>query len=1458
MKPTKERESAELQLVRQKMTAGGFTMPPTKKYRFDPGIQETMERLPVPFAVYQFIDGQVITIVLSDGFCRLLGYSERDQACYDMDHDMYKDAHPDDVARITREAFRFASGEGSEEYEAVFRTKAGVESDYHVVHAHGIHVYPEPGVRLAYVWYIDEGVYIEGDESAANGMNRMINSVLHQESILRAANYDSLTGLPSLAYFFKRCEIEKERFFSEGKQACLLYIDLNGMKYYNHRNGFAAGDRLLQAFADLLAKTFGHEECCHIGADRFAAASREVGLEDRLRLFFDETEKLEEHLPVRVGIYSTSIEDVPVSNAYDRAKMACDSIRKLETSSFQFYTRDLSEADKNRRYILSNIDRAISEKWIQVYYQPIVRAANSRVCEEEALARWTDPEKGILSPAEFIPHLEESGQIYKLDLYMLEQVLVKMRLLKEAGLTIVPQSINLSRSDFSACDIVEEIRKRVDGAGVRHEMITVEITESIIGSDFEYMKAQIQRFQQLGFPVWLDDFGSGYSSLEVLQSIRFDLIKFDMSFMRRLNEGDSARIVLTELMKMAASLGVSTVCEGVETEEQASFLREIGCSKLQGYYFCKPVPIEEILDRYKTGRQIGFEDPDVSGYFETIGRINLYDLDVVASQDENLLHNSFNTIPVGIIEINGNQVRLVRSNPSYREFLKRFFGLMVPQQQVDKYNPFNMPFVSIIAKNCTEQGKPLIYDETMPDGSVVHSFARRIDVNPKTGDIAVAVAILSISQPDEVLPVERILSVLGQIGDHIPGGFFIYRADESEGLLYANKAVCDIFGCESLDEFKAYTGFTFRGMVHPADYEMVAASVTKQVRENKDDQDYVEYRIVRKDGGIRWITDYGQYMESGVGLGLNFVFVSDNTDMHQQAESDKAIRSAVIEALTNAYDSLWLIRDVETQQFELYRIDPEMEHLMPAHMAVKIRRFSDALAFYSKLVLEEDRQRFLDSVTAENIVKNTSNSLIYSVPFRRVFDSEIRHYRVEFTRLDLPGGKTGIVGGFKNVDEEVKRSQQTDSKSILGKIAEAFMGAFSSIYIVNSETNEYRWYSINAEYNSLQIEKSGQDFFTSMARDARLVVYEEDQHIFTDDIKKETLTEGREKEFIYRLMIDGKPLYHSMRLIKGGIHGEENYFILTVRNIDTEHRALLEKKRLETERELFNQVANSLARVYDVIYYVNTATNEYSEFSSTNLLDVLQKPAQGTDFFEKLKGDARTVIYPQDLEKVLAFLNKNTLMSRLRSSAMTSVEYRLQMGRQPVYVRLSGMLANDDTHVILCVENIDEDIRILNEANEKARRDSLTGVRNKYAYFEEENLLQRHVENQDAPPFAIAVFDLNDLKKTNDTQGHAVGDELIIAGCRLICNTFKHSPVFRIGGDEFAAILSGQDYDNRELLLRTIRETSQAHQKQGAGVIVASGIALYDPMEDHTVADVFKRADEQMYRNKKELKAHGS
>lgn len=131
-------------------------------------------------------------------------------------------------------------------------------------------------------------------------------------------------------------------------------------------------------------------------------------------------------------------------------------------------------------------------------------------------------------------------------------------------------------------------------AGIERGKVTIEITESIIGSDFTFMKEQITRFRELGFPVWMDDFGSGYSSLDVLQSLKFDLIKFDMGFLRKVDEGNNGKIILTELMKMAVALGLETVCEGVETEEQADFLQEIGCSRLQGYLFSKPKPFEQM------------------------------------------------------------------------------------------------------------------------------------------------------------------------------------------------------------------------------------------------------------------------------------------------------------------------------------------------------------------------------------------------------------------------------------------------------------------------------------------------------------------------------------------------------------------------------------------------------------------------------------------------------------------------------------------------------------------------------------------------------------------------------------------------------------------------------------------------------------------------------------------------
>ena len=958
-----------------------------EKYSYSAEERTILENLEQPLAVYQFVDGRVVTLVVSNGFCRLFGYEKREQAVYEMDHDMYRDTHPDDRERIASAAQLFAEGGADAVYDVVYRTKAGVESGYtyRVVHAHGMHLYPEPGVRIAQVWYMDEGKYRTGDEASATGINKALNNALHEESILKATRYDPLTGLPNLTWFFTISEIEKARLQKENRQSVLLYIDLSGMKYFNHRNGFAEGDKLLKALANVLQSVFGKEHCCHIGADRFAATTAEELLPRYLEYFRTEALTMNDGntLPIRVGVYSTAIEDVPVSTAYDRAKVSCDAIHKTGPLTVNYYSAEITQAIRRKQYIEQNIDKAIQEKWIQVYYQPIVRAMNQRVCNEEALARWIDPNEGFLSPAEFIPQLENAGLIYKLDLCVLDQVLEKMSRQAEKGLTVPPHSINLSRSDFEACDIVEEIRKRVDASGIERKQICIEITESVIGSDFDFMKEQVERFRGLGFPVWMDDFGSGYSSLDVLQSITFDLIKFDMSFMRKLDQGESAKIILTELMKMATSLGVDTVCEGVETEAQALFLQEIGCSKLQGYYFCKPISYEGILERYATGKQIGFEDPDASGYYETVGRVNLYDLGVIASQEEDGFQNSFSTLPMGIIEIKGDSARFVRSNPSYREFMKRFFTMDISGMMQD-FQKYSAAFTRNVVRACCEQGMRSFYNETMPDGSVVHTFARRIGVNPAGGEMAVAVAVMSISAPGEGESYADIARALAAdyyniyVVDLDTDSFIEYTSPVGQDRLAEERHGEDFFEASRTasatriyeDDRELFTTwFTKENVIRELDERGVFTTVYRLI--DTGEPVYAHMKVTRMQGTNRII------------LGISII----DAQMKQQRQ---------IASIQREKDTLAKVMAITEDYLSLYSVDPETDHFIEYSSTGEYEKlgivkegedfFRTGAENGRRVVCPEDLPHFLKEFTKENILKVLKEEGRFITHYRLMFE----------------------------------------------------------------------------------------------------------------------------------------------------------------------------------------------------------------------------------------------------------------------------------------------------------------------------------------------------------------------------------------------------------------------------------------------------------------------------------------
>ena len=979
-----------------------------ERYHFSKQEQALLESLQQPFAIFQFLNKRVVPVLLSTGFCELFGYTDMAQAYHDMEYGLYKDIHPDDAARVAEAAIKFVTEE--DRFETIYRGKKQHSSEYTLIHALGKHVYTESGLRLGQIWYMDEGTYAEDGQPHGTALNKALSVALHEESILKSNRYDYLTGLPNLAYFFELAEAGKDAMLKENSNFVLLYLDLYGMKLFNHKFGFLAGDKLLQAFAALLLRTFSRENRCHIGADRFAVYTREDWIEDMLNRIFLESQEINggNTLPVRIGVYSTAFEDVPVSEAYDRAKAACDNLRKVYTSSYSYYGKALQDAADKRQYILSNLDRALAEKWVKVYYQPIVRAITGKVCDEEALARWIDPVKGLLSPADFIPTLEDAGLIYKLDLYVLEQTLEKIQRQAVSNLYVVPHSINLSRADFDVCDIVEEIRKRVDAAGVSRDRITIEITESVIGSDFDFMKEQIARFQALGFPVWMDDFGSGYSSLDVLQSIKFDLIKFDMSFMRKLDESDSGRIILTELMKMASALGVDTVCEGVETEKQAHFLQEIGCSKLQGFYYCKAIPPEEIVERNRKGIQIGYENPAEAAYNETIGRINLYDLAVIASDEESSLQKTFNTLPMGIIEIKDDTTRFLRCNQSYRDFFKRFFGMDLSALD-SSFVKYDATFMHNIVRTCCELGIRSFYDEKMPDGSVVHSFARRIGINPVNGNIAVAIAVLSISDPNDEASYADIARALA--ADYY--NIYVVDLDTERFIEYTSPIGAEELAMErhGVDFFAASRDATMTRIYEP-DREAFLAMFTKEnIVRALDEQGvftstyrlidtgtpmYVNLKVTRMDPhGNRII------------LGVSII----DSQMRQKEALERAQREeaayARVMALSGDYLSLYTVEPDTGRYFEFIATG-DYESLGFAKTGEDF--FLQGIVDGKKTVFPEDLPIYLERFTKENVLRELKEQGVFQLRYRLVIKGEPRPVLLKIVSVREPDGEKLIAG----------------------------------------------------------------------------------------------------------------------------------------------------------------------------------------------------------------------------------------------------------------------------------------------------------------------------------------------------------------------------------------------------------------------------------------------------------------
>ncbi len=487
-------------------------------------------------------------------------------------------------------------------------------------------------------------------EDATDGMLFYGSVYLHMIDNM-GVDFDAVTSLSGKKRLRRHIEeMLRQEVNVQIEDYAMLYINLVNFKLLNIEKGVAEGDKCLQVMAGILSRVFGDGFVARLSDDHFVVFCPYKGIFERtaeVERIFGETYGNLFNVNGKFGIYRFRSEaKVDVESALSLAKMACDYVKYNMNTDIAEYSVSLAEKIRTSEYVVGKIDDAIENRWIKVYYQPVIRSLTGCLCGFESLVRWIDPVVGFLPPDRFISTLEKERCIHKLDVYMVERVCESLHERMSQGLPVVPVSVNFSRLDFLLCDmltIVEDIVKRY---GIPREYIHIEITESMIASDEELMHRVVDQFREAGYQIWMDDFGSGYSSLTVLKDFQFDTLKMDMRFLTSFTE--KSRSIMRSTIVMAKNIGMRTLAEGVETKEQFDFLSSIGCGMIQGYYFGRPEPLEDVF-RHLEEKGIAIEQPEWRAFYETAG-----------------FHAILTDVPLEIVEDDGREFRTLFMNSGFR------------------------------------------------------------------------------------------------------------------------------------------------------------------------------------------------------------------------------------------------------------------------------------------------------------------------------------------------------------------------------------------------------------------------------------------------------------------------------------------------------------------------------------------------------------------------------------------------------------------------------------------------------------------------------------------------------------------------------------------------------------------------------------------------------------------------
>ncbi|MDO5517040.1 MAG: EAL domain-containing protein [Clostridium sp.] len=476
-----------------------------------------------------------------------------------------------------------------------------------------------------------------------------VRNIIKLKENTKMYEIDQLTGLYTKEYFYKVAA----KFLKEhpDEKYDIIYSDIESFRSVNERYGTKVGDELLKYVAVRIKDLTGDVGiACRFASNSFVILKKrreELRQEDVNNWIQDKlADSPVKHIALKFGMYEIQSREIPVNSMCDRAMLAMQRIKHKYGVYFAKYDDSIHLQMIREEQITENMETALENEQFTVYYQPKHSVKTGGISGAEALVRWIHPEWGCVSPGEFIPLFERNGFISKLDCYVWEKVCNDIREWNRMGKKVIPVSINISRADFDQLDLMEHMEKLMNDYDLSPEFLHLEITESVYTQNPHKIIETVEQLRNAGFKIEMDDFGSGYSSLNMLSEMPIDFLKLDMQFMQKHKNQENNLSILSFIISLSKWLELLTIAEGVETEQDFQLLKSMGCNYVQGYYYAKPMPSEDFVKYME--QQIEKEEETSAG-------------EAVATAENNEKKKQFTVLIVEDIELNREALRTMLS-----------------------------------------------------------------------------------------------------------------------------------------------------------------------------------------------------------------------------------------------------------------------------------------------------------------------------------------------------------------------------------------------------------------------------------------------------------------------------------------------------------------------------------------------------------------------------------------------------------------------------------------------------------------------------------------------------------------------------------------------------------------------------------------------------------------------------